>query len=41
VEVFNHPPTMKGNLEDQSVFYEIPSSYTIPVIEDEEGLKIK
>ncbi len=41
LEVFNNPPSMKGYLEDQSVFYEMPSSYTIPVIEDEEGLYIR
>jgi hypothetical protein len=32
---------MKGDLQDQSVFFGIPSSYTIPLIEDEEGLKIR
>jgi hypothetical protein len=32
---------MKGDLQDQSVFIGIPSSYTIPMIEDEEGLKIR
>ena len=41
VEVFNNPPSMNGNLADQTIFLSVPSIYTIPKIEDEEGLKIK
>jgi len=41
VEVYNNPPYMKDNIPDFTLQLGTPKIYTLPNIEDEEGLSIK
>jgi hypothetical protein len=41
LEVFNNPPHLKERLADQTVKLGAVSTYTLPSIEDEEGLPVK
>ena len=41
IEVLNNPPHLKERLADQSVKLGVLSTYTLPSIQDEEGLAVK
>lgn len=41
IEVFNNPPHLKERLADQTVKLGVLSTYTLPSIQDEEGLAVK